>query len=71
MGMEERVFVGVLFVVLGGIQAIAPEKYFEFQKMIGKKIMGISYKASPKTFRIYKMLGVFFVIVGLIVLVWG
>ena len=54
--------------ILGGIYAFFSEKVFDFQKLVGKKVMGISYKASPKTFKMYKVIDLVFVVIGLLIL---
>lgn len=62
----EEFLIGIFFLVFGGVYAIFPDQYFKVQKYLGKKLMGITYKASPRTFKIYRILGVFFMFIGLV-----
>lgn len=63
-----QLVVGFVFLVLGGTYVVSPEKIFNFQKAVSKKVYGVTLKPSARTFKTYKLIGIIFFIMGLIVL---
>lgn len=66
-----RVVTGFILVVVGGINVVKPAIMVELQRWISQNIYGAEYKPSAKTYKVQKLLGIFFLIMGLSVLVWG
>jgi uncharacterized membrane protein HdeD (DUF308 family) len=63
-----HILVGFLLLVLGGISIVDPRRAWEIKTYIGKKFMGVTYKATDKTYQFTKLLGILYILVGLFVL---
>lgn len=60
--------VGILFIILGGINVIKPSIFVEYQRFVSKKILGAEFKPSEKTYKVRQIIGVFFIVVGFLIL---
>lgn len=61
--------IGFIFLVLGAISIVNPKAAWEIRTFIGRKLFAMSYKPSPKTFNRFKVLGLFYMIIGLLIIV--
>lgn len=67
----EQLFVGFILFVFGGLMAIKPKVYLKLQIWMQKKIMGANYDPSQRTAKIVKLIGLIFVVLGLVNLIGG
>jgi hypothetical protein len=64
----ERVFVGFILMVIGGLYTVRPDLLLKFQVWTQRTIMGAKYVPSKKTYKIVRYFGILFLILGLFVI---
>lgn len=62
------VIIGLIFLVLGVLSIVKPEVAWNVRTFIGRKVFGISYKASDRTYRWFRIVGVVYILIGLMFL---
>ena len=65
-----KILTGLMFLTIGGINVVKPSVFIDYQKWVSKKLYGAEYKPSVKTYKIQKLLGVIFVLIGFSVLIF-
>ena len=60
--------VGFILMVFGGLQAVRPDIMMRFQIWTNRVVMGAKYEPSARTYKIVRWFGVFFVLLGLLVI---
>lgn len=61
--------IGIIFILKGIVTIANPKMAFDVRAWIARNLMGMKVTASKKTLQNYKLLGVFLLIVGLLMLV--
>lgn len=56
---------GLLFIILGVLSIVKPELAWQIRTFIGRKVFGISYKATDKTYRWFRLVGLLYIGIGL------
>ena len=64
-----NIFLGILFMIFGGVSIVRPDISFKFRAWMGQKLWGMEIKASKVTYQRYKILGVFYFLIGLVIMV--
>lgn len=67
--MTQAQIVGLIIVVLGGLQAVRPDLLLRFQVWVQRVVMGAKYEPGPRTYLILRFIGALFVVFGLLALV--
>ena len=63
----EQYIVGFIFLVFGGMNVVRPDLMVRFQVWSQRVIMGAQYVPSERTYKVNRMFGVVFVLLGLLV----
>jgi len=66
-----RLLVGFLLLVLGGVNVTRPELMVKYHVWNHKKILGAKLTPSARTYKVQQYIGIFYVILGLMILVAG
>jgi len=64
----EQYFVGFVFLLLGGMNVVRPDLMVRFQVWTQRAIMGAQYIPSERTYKVNRIFGAFFLLIGLIVI---
>ena len=64
----ESIILGFIFLVIGVLNVFRPSILLSIQVWIQRVIMGAEYKPSQRTYLIMRIIGVFFVLIGLLAL---
>ena len=64
-------FVGILFTILGLLFAVKPDWLIKFQIWQQEKMMGAKYIPSKKTYTVTRAMGIIFLIMGIITLLFA
>ena len=64
----QQLFVGVVLVLVGGLQAVRPDIMMRFQIWTQRVIMRAEYVPSARTYTIVRFVGAFIMVLGLFVL---
>jgi hypothetical protein len=62
--MELKPLLGIIFIVIGAISFINPKLAFEIRTYVGKKFFDMHVKASQKTYKTFRLLGVMYLCIG-------
>ena len=68
---QSPLFVGLFFLVLGGVGVVRTDLVMRFQIWSNRVIMGAQYIPSRRTYSIMRGFGVLFVLAGLAVVVFA
>jgi hypothetical protein len=63
-----RLLTGLILFVFGGLSVLRTDIVMNYRIWISKRIYGAEYKPTKKTFQIQKVLGILFVLLGLLLL---
>ena len=63
----EQYIVGFVLLVFGGMNVVRPDLMVRFQVWSQRVIMGAQYVPSERTYKVNRMFGVVFVLLGLLV----
>ncbi|HEY4473668.1 MAG TPA: hypothetical protein VI957_00705 [Candidatus Paceibacterota bacterium] len=63
----EQYIVGFVLLVFGGMNVVRPDLMVRFQVWSQRVIMGAQYVPSERTYRVNRIFGIFFVLLGLLV----
>ena len=63
----EQYIVGFVLLVFGGLNVVRPDLMVRFQVWSQRVIMGAQYVPSERTYKVNRMFGVVFVLLGLLV----
>ena len=58
--MNQDKFISIIFFIYAGIAIFKPELIARFQTWANKKILGAQFKASKRTLRYYRGIGIIF-----------
>ena len=61
----EQYIVGFIFLVFGGMNVVRPDLMVRFQVWSQRVIMGAQYVPSERTYKVNRIFGVVFVLLGL------
>ena len=61
----EQYIVGLIFLVFGGMNVVRPDLMVRFQVWTQRVIMGAQYVPSERTYKVNRIFGVVFVLLGL------
>jgi len=61
----EQYIVGFIFLVFGGMNVVRPDFMVRFQVWTQRVIMGAQYIPSERTYKVNRIFGVLFVLLGL------
>jgi len=61
----EQYIVGFIFLVFGGMNVVRPDLMVRFQVWTQRVIMGAQYVPSERTYKVNRIFGVVFVLLGL------
>ena len=64
----EQYIVGFVLLVFGGLNVVRPDLMVRFQVWSQRVIMGAQYVPSERTYKVNRMFGVVFVLLGLLVI---
>ena len=63
----EQYIVGVVLLVFGGLNVVRPDLMVRFQVWSQRVIMGAQYVPSERTYKVNRIFGALFVLLGLLV----
>jgi len=63
----EQYIVGFVLLVFGGLNVVRPDLMVRFQVWSQRVIMGAQYVPSERTYKVNRIFGVLFVLLGLLV----
>ena len=63
--MDQQTIIGFLFLVFGGLNVLRPDLMVRFQVWSQRVVMGAQYIPSERTYKVNRMFGVVFVLLGL------
>ena len=66
---ETNIFLGFIFMILGGVSIVRPDISFKLRAWMAQKFWGMKIKASKVTYNRYKILGVFYFLIGLAIMI--
>jgi len=69
--MEDSIIVGLILMIVGGLQALKTDWFVRFQIWIQKKLMGADYVPSTRTYTIVRIFGAVIMLMGLSIIIWG
>jgi len=62
----EQYIVGFIFLLLGGLNVVRPDFMVRFQVWSQRFFMGAQYIPSVRTYKVNRIFGAFFLLIGLI-----
>lgn len=64
----EQSVTGFVLLLFGGLSVVRPDVVLGFRVWIAKKLFGATYRPTQKTAQVQKILGVAFVLLGIMIL---
>lgn len=62
--MNESQIVGLVLLILGGLQVVRPDLMIRFQVWSQRVIMGAKYEPSDRTYKVVRIIGVLILLLG-------
>ncbi|MCR4334063.1 MAG: hypothetical protein NUV60_03595 [Patescibacteria group bacterium] len=69
--MKDSLIVGVILIIIGGIETLRTVWFIRFQIWVQKTLMGADYVPSARTYTVVRIVGAFIMVLGFSVLLWG
>lgn len=62
--MNESQIVGLVLLILGGLQVVRPDLMIRYQVWSQRVIMGAKYEPSDRTYKVVRIIGVLILLLG-------
>lgn len=64
--MTESQIVGLILLIVGGLNVVRPELLLRFQTWSQRVIMGAKYEPGQRTYKVVRIIGAVFMVLGLL-----